>query len=154
MSAEEFARAKHAGQKYGDQDYGVHLGAVVQVLIDSGFTDPDLLAAGWLHDVLEDTDATYDDLAGRFGLTVAELVFACTGVGKNRRERNACIAERIERNPAAAPLKLADRIANVEASRGTAFMGMYRAEMLAFENTIRRHAPEDMWQRLVRAVAP
>lgn len=53
--------------------YMSHLAGVVSILARHGLPEP-VQAAGALHDALEDTAATYDDLHARFGARVAELV--------------------------------------------------------------------------------
>ncbi len=53
--------------------------AVAMVLDRAGF-DEDVVIAGLLHDVVEDTHATFDDVAARFGSDVAETVRYCSEV--------------------------------------------------------------------------
>ena len=79
-SAELFAKDKHKGQKRsnGTTAYSAHLEAVVSRLKSIGITDEDILCAGWLHDTLEDTDTTFDDISERFGQKVALLVLSVT----------------------------------------------------------------------------
>lgn len=113
-SARDYAVSAHGDQKYGEAPYVTHLAAVVTVLKDFGFSG-DLLVAGWLHDVLEDTKTTAAQLDMAFGSTVTHLVWAVTGVGKNRKERNENAYGKMEERPRAVILKLADRIANAEA---------------------------------------
>ena len=112
--AKQFALAAHGSQKYGNLPYEVHLTTVAEIL---GEVAPDLAPDGWLHDVLEDTSVSGEDLAREFGEPVRARVWACTGVGRNRRERNASIAAKLALCPEAAIVKLADRIANMRASR-------------------------------------
>lgn len=113
-NAKEFALAAHGSQKYGDLPYEVHLAAVAAIL---GEIAPDLVPDGWLHDVLEDTSVTGDELAREFGEPVKGRVWACSGEGKNRRERNASIKAKLAMYPDAAIVKMADRLANMSASR-------------------------------------
>ncbi|MEX0640852.1 MAG: HD domain-containing protein, partial [Nitrosopumilaceae archaeon] len=54
--------------------YTAHLESVVSYLKSLGITDEDVLCSGWLHDTIEDTDTTFDDLYERFGKKVAILV--------------------------------------------------------------------------------
>ena len=55
--------------------YLEHLLETLEVLVrGEGTTDPDVLAAGVLHDVLEDSNCTKDEISRHFGQTVAELV--------------------------------------------------------------------------------
>jgi guanosine-3',5'-bis(diphosphate) 3'-pyrophosphohydrolase len=63
--AAEFAARAHRGQMYGAQPYARHLSDVTVILrfrMDRP-VNTTLLSAGWLHDVLEDTDTTRADLA-------------------------------------------------------------------------------------------
>ena len=59
--AREFAAHAHGNQRYGDGPYVEHLAKVVAVLTDFGYQG-DYLCAGWLHDVVEDTCTTLDDI--------------------------------------------------------------------------------------------
>ncbi len=79
-SAELFAKDKHKGQKRsnGTTAYSAHLEAVVSRLKSIGITDEDILCAGWLHDALEDTNTTFDELSERFGQKTALLVLSVT----------------------------------------------------------------------------
>jgi (p)ppGpp synthase/HD superfamily hydrolase len=52
----DLALRYHGEQRYGDHPYGVHLDAVVEILREYGHEA--LVPAGYLHDTLEDTDAT------------------------------------------------------------------------------------------------
>jgi len=115
-TAVEFATRAHAGQKYGAGPYTDHLEEVYGYVMKEYGSAPDAVALGcaaYLHDVLEDTDTTESQIAETFGGEIAVLVSACTGVGPNRRARNADIAVRIHAYPRAAKIKLADRLANV-----------------------------------------
>lgn len=80
-SAEDFARQKHAKQKrkWTNVPYWHHLQEVARKLLDYGAT-PDVIAGGWLHDTIEDTDATYQELCRHFGHVVANLVIEVTDV--------------------------------------------------------------------------
>jgi (p)ppGpp synthase/HD superfamily hydrolase len=152
--AEQTARTAHANQKYGDGAGAyadAHLGAVVAVLADFGFVDATWNAAGWLHDALEDTPMTAAEVRQAFGPEVADLVWAVTGEGADRNERNQSIYRKIAATPKAATLKLADRIANVEASAGTRFLAKYKNEQPEFEKAVRPHVSAEMWIRLERA---
>jgi (p)ppGpp synthase/HD superfamily hydrolase len=148
--ARDFALRAHGDQKYGDLPYGVHLFDVVQVLRDFDATNSEW-KAGFLHDVLEDTATTSDQILDLFGEDVLRLVYACTGEGKTRYDRNQCIYERINAYPPAAKVKLADRIANVEAATpGDRHWRRYKAELDSFRAVIRPHVPASMWARLER----
>ena len=82
ISAYEFAAKAHAGQKRSSgQDYIIHTLAVAYILLELGM-DTDTICAALLHDVVEDTDATLDDLKKRFGEDVALLVDGVTKLSK------------------------------------------------------------------------
>jgi len=75
--AELFAKKKHSGMTRKDDTtpYSKHLEDVVNRLKSLGVIDKELLCAGWLHDTLEDTDTSFDDLFEQFGRITAVLVF-------------------------------------------------------------------------------
>lgn len=155
QAARAYATERHAGQLYGSQPYIVHLTAVRQILRWAGFGDDHPLAiAAWLHDVVEDTGTTREEVRDRFGHEVAELVWAVTGTGANRKERNASAYAKIRAWPDAATLKLADRIANVEASAADApdKLAMYRREWPGFQDGLGGHGLPSLWDRLRRAL--
>ena len=88
--AELFAKDKHRNQKYGDKPYYTHLEQVVSRLKAIGITDEDVLCAAWLHDTIEDTDTTFDDIEQRFGSNVAVMVLSLskdTSLPKKEKER-------------------------------------------------------------------
>lgn len=114
--AELVATLAHGNQRYGEYPYVWHLGAVERVLRRFGVTDIEMLQAAWLHDVLEDTYLTGDDLLETFSDRVVELVRAVTNVVP--RDPRAT-AVKTASYPGALQLKLADRIANMEATGGT-----------------------------------
>lgn len=146
--AKTIAIAAHSGQTYGPFPYSVHLGAVEEVISRFGFGhDVELRAAAWLHDVLEDTDLNIETLRMEFGDRVAEAVFAVTdGEGANRKERKAQVYKKIRQNGNDALIvKLADRIANVEAGGK---VDMYRKEHETFGNELRTANSYDSDQRL------
>lgn len=76
--AESFAKERHQGmiRKDGRTTYQDHLSGVVARLKNLGVTDDDILAAAWLHDVIEDTETSFDDIDSRFGSKVAVLVLS------------------------------------------------------------------------------
>lgn len=159
--ARAFAELAHAGQVYNEEvPYSFHLNMVVQVLARFGFTDPTWVCCGLLHDVIEDTNRSYNDVLRRFGQTVADRVYAVTAAkGKNRAEKNERTYPGIKEKEEYVILKLADRIANIE--YGSASPGgkvdMYVKEFKSFEKGIREEDPEKespavtrMWNHLIR----
>ncbi|MGS2809882.1 HD domain-containing protein [Nocardia sp. MW-W600-9] len=153
--ARAFALESHRDQRYGEHPYITHLAAVRAVLDDFGY-DGAVGTAAWLHDVIEDTPVTAEEVESRFGREVLDLVWAVTGIGPDRKARNLNAYTKIAAHPPAVILKLADRTANAEASPpDSSWMGMYRTEhptfkahlgqLLAGDPTVAR-----MWERLER----
>lgn len=143
--AHAFAVSRHGEQKYGPVlPYSRHLAWTVDVVRRFMPKDhPDYhatLAAAWLHDVIEDTATTYDEVRDEFGSGVADLVYAVTdGPGRNRRERKLATYPKIVTTPGATFLKLCDRIANVEGAiqMNSPFIDMYRREHREFTEALR-----------------
>ncbi len=144
------AATAHEGQRYGGGPYIVHLELVVGVLREFNEERETMLAAGWLHDVLEDTDTSPADLCRTVGVEVTALVKGVTNEGgKNRAERNAATYPKIRSRPDFVRLKLADRIANVRF--GGREIEMYRKEYLGFRAALWRDREwPDMWAELDR----
>lgn len=144
----------HGDQKYGTLPYWRHLQDVEDVLKDFGFVSSDYQAAAWLHDIVEDTSTTIEEVEKQFGLDVGRLVWAVTGVGHNRKARQASIIKKLHHTKEACPLKLADRIANLEAAitegNVAGKFAMYHKEQPEFEKVVRKHVPAEMWARLER----
>ncbi len=91
--AYEFAENAHRGQKRSSgEDYFIHPCAVVEILADYGFDSSTLIAA-FLHDVLEDTSVTPEQLSAEFGEEILGLVEGVTKLDKlqftNREEAQA-----------------------------------------------------------------
>ena len=83
-SAIDFATKSHSGQKRKTgEPYIIHPLAVAGILIDWGM-DIDTVLAGVLHDTVEDTDTTLEDIEKLFGRDVAFLVDGVTKVSKAR----------------------------------------------------------------------
>lgn len=82
-AAYDFSAAAHEGQKrQTGEPYFIHPCAVVNILVDLGFDDVSTLVAAFLHDVLEDTPVTTDELEQKFGKEVLELVEGVTKLDK------------------------------------------------------------------------
>ena len=76
--AVEYANAKHQYQKRKDgSPYIIHPLAVAEVVAEMGL-DMDAILGALLHDCIEDTDASHEDIERLFGTTVAELVEGVT----------------------------------------------------------------------------
>lgn len=160
VRAKMFADVGHTGQMYNDDiPYVAHLQMVVDVLIRYGYTDPEMISAAYCHDLLEDSNRSYNDLKSNFGEGVAELVYAVTSeLGRNRKERNEKTYPKLRGNHRATILKLADRIANVE--YGAANGGkndMYAKEFPGFKAALYQDfqdpAIDRMWKHLEKLLS-
>jgi (p)ppGpp synthase/HD superfamily hydrolase len=114
--ARDFAIAKHSGQvrKHDGRPYMVHLDAVAAILEEYGYKSPEIIAAAFLHDTIEKSDTSIEEIHQKFGETVAELVYWLTDTEKGSRTSRAIQAAwRLSRAPWDAKLiKLADIIDN------------------------------------------
>jgi len=150
-----FAEKHHGNQRYGDHPYIVHLTLVLGVGIELGFPDS-VLAGCVLHDTLEDTPVSYNDIKKVFGAQVADIVYTCTDeLGKNRTERKLKIYEKLRLNELALCTKLCDRIANVRFSKmtGSKMWHMYQEEHEKFAEKLydgNQAGLEHAWRTLER----
>ncbi len=77
-AAYEYAAAAHASQKRRDgSPYVTHCLATAEIIVEQGL-DEDSVVAALLHDVIEDTPATHEDVKKLFGSTVADIVEGVT----------------------------------------------------------------------------
>ena len=125
IKAIQFATWKHRDQKrksIGDIPYIIHPIRVCQILIENGcgYNLP-LLQAALLHDTVEDTDTTLDEIHDIFDITVKRLVEEVSdnkSLPKEQRKRLQ-ILNAEDKSDDAKLLALADKIANLEdLSRG------------------------------------
>ena len=129
--AEEFARQEHYYLRYDIHPFVKHLEDVITVMRRFNQTDSNLLAAAWLHDIVEDTGVSIGIVRDKFGRQIAELVDALTdGKEGNRKQRKERPYKLIPQVPGAIIVKLADRIANVEYCFNTKspLLQMYKRE--------------------------
>ena len=102
LRAAFFAAKAHGSQRYGNGSYTDHLFDVRQVMWDHRIGGAPAVAA-LLHDTIEDTDTTREDIAKLFGDYTAALVWAVSGMPKDtpRRVRKADAYAKICAMPAA-----------------------------------------------------
>ena len=124
-------------RKYSNLPYHVHLDAVAK-LVSSVTDDEEMVAAAWLHDVVEDTPATLEDLEQEFGSDVTQLVKELTDVSRpsdgNRAKRKAIDRQHSAKASARAKtVKLADLIHNCSdiTKHDPNFARVYLTEMSA-----------------------
>jgi len=107
----------HANQTYDIYPYGYHIRQVVKIAEELGY-DESIVVASALHDTLEDTELSYNDLKKAFGEEVAEIVYCVTDeLGRNRKERKEKTYPKIQGNWRATVVKICDRIANMQQSK-------------------------------------
>jgi len=135
--AYEFAKAAHGDQqrKYTFAPYITHPVAVAR-LVSSVTNDCEMICAALMHDVIEDTPVTFDQIRDEFGLYVADYVMELTdhhsdpAIG-NRSVRKAKECERLRGvSENAQTIKLADMIDNSAsiAKHDPDFAKVYMAE--------------------------
>lgn len=158
--AHDFAIAAHGEQKrkYTGLPYVTHCFDVANLLMDYPVPD-EVVAAALLHDVLEDTDVTYEQLKDKFGDTIAELVGEVTDIslpsdGK-RSVRKAMDRDHLAKSsPDGATLKLADLIVNARdiVKHDPDFAVVYLAEKADLLKVL-KHGNRDLYSLAVRTLA-
>jgi guanosine-3',5'-bis(diphosphate) 3'-pyrophosphohydrolase len=114
-----FASRKHSQQRRKDADaspYINHPIALVSILaLEAGINDRDTLCAALLHDTIEDTDTSVEELVETFGAEVAALVQEVTDDKRLPKEerKQLQIEHAIHLSSKARLVKLADKIANL-----------------------------------------
>jgi len=119
LKALAFAARKHKDQRRKDVDaspYINHPISLANILINEAHvTDIAVICAALLHDTVEDTDTTPEELEREFGVAIRDLVMAVTDdktlPPHVRKERQ--VAHASEVSPQAKLVKLADKISNV-----------------------------------------
>jgi len=101
-----FATAAHEGQmrKYTFEPYITHPVAVAKLVKEFG-GDSEQIVAALLHDTVEDTDATHEQILHHFGKNVAELVFFLTDVSIGIKEKRPIRKAMDRKHLASAPKK-------------------------------------------------
>jgi (p)ppGpp synthase/HD superfamily hydrolase len=158
--ARDFAIAAHGQQRYGDQPYVVHLDAVAKLAAPYG---EDAQTVAYLHDAVEDTAVTLDQVRALFSEHVAQCVALLTDErGGNRAERklrtHAKLAQVSGASQLALIVKAADRLANLQMSsrvKGDPKLEMYRREHPAFRMAaFRPSLCDDLWAQMERILSP
>lgn len=110
--AKLFAELIHANQfdKAG-QPYVNHLAFVVGLLANE---NDDVIATAWLHDSVEDTEVSLNDISELFGSVIADSVNAIT---KRQGESYQDYLSRVKSNDIARKVKIADLTHNMDLSR-------------------------------------
>lgn len=158
--AREYATLQHfkTNHKYDGQPYDVHLQMVYDFackyihLLPGNKTISEVLAACWVHDVIEDCRQTYNDVKKVLGERVADIAYALTNEkGKTRKERaNNKYYGGIRNTPFAAYVKICDRLANATYSKqsDSKMIGAYRKENEDFKKQLWSLAYQEMFDDL------
>ena len=119
LKAAHFAAQKHRDQRRKDKEVSPYINhpiSVAKIISEIGnIEDPEVLAAALLHDTIEDTETTVDELIDNFGERVCRLVQELTDDKTlpklERKQRQIVHAKEISED--AALIKLGDKISNV-----------------------------------------
>ncbi|MGN1077628.1 MAG: RelA/SpoT family protein [Candidatus Gallimonas sp.] len=145
LRAYDFAKNAHKNQKRASgEPYFIHPCAVAEILVELGL-DAGTIAAALLHDVIEDTSATEEDIRREFGEEVLSLVAGVTKldkiVFKSQEEEEAENFRKIfvamAKDIRVIIIKLADRLHNM---RSLNFLSKERQQKMARE-TLDIYAP-------------
>ena len=119
LKAAHFSAQKHSTQRRKDEDASPYINHPISVALTiaqiGGVDDPEILAAALLHDTLEDTDTSPEELEAEFGKKVCKYVLEVTDEKTlpkdERKKRQIEHAKKLSKG--AALIKLGDKISNV-----------------------------------------
>lgn len=153
-ATEAHSRINHR-RKYSNEPYDVHLRDVAEIVASAG-GDPEMIAAAWLHDVVEDTPASFLDIEREFGPGLAELVMELTDVSRpadgNRATRKAIDRAHLAGvSSRAKTVKLADLIDNCRdvCAHDPEFARVYLTEMASLLEVL-AEGDQTLFRRAVR----
>ena len=124
LRAAAFAAEKHRNQRRKDEEASPYINHPIQlayILVQADIEDPVVLAAALLHDTIEDTETTLDELEIIFGYEIANIVAECSddkSLGKLERKQ-AQIDHAATISHKAKLVKFADKIANISDINGS-----------------------------------
>lgn len=144
-----------AGCTYGENNssYALHLGITFhyckhyEYLLPEEMWD-DVAKACICHDILEDTNNSYNDLVKVIGVTAADMVYNVTDeLGKNRKERKERTLPKIKACRYSTYVKLMDRLANVyySADVKSRMYTMYQDEHPEFITSLYTEEYGEIW---------
>ena len=119
LKAAHFSAQKHSTQRRKDEDASPYINHPISVALAiaqiGDVDDPEILAAALLHDTIEDTDTTSEELEEQFGEQVCKYVLEVTDdkdlLKNERKEKQIEHAETLSKG--AVLIKLGDKISNV-----------------------------------------
>ena len=154
LDACAYATRMHAGQqrKYTGEPYVLHCLEVARIVAEV-LGSPTMIAVALLHDVVEDTETSIEDVRARFGDEIAQGVACLTDVSRpedgNRAVRKAMDREHLALASAEMKtVKLADVISNTRSivDHGDGFARVYLREMAELLPVLSEGHPE-LWRR-------
>ncbi len=165
QKALKFAAKKHADKNQlipgTNLPYAVHISNVaMEILVAGTKTDKfDLefaIQVALLHDVLEDTDATFDEINDEFGIEVAEAVLALTKNSKLSKEAKMLDSlNRIKKlSTEVWSVKLADRITNMQIPPGNWSLEKkieYQEQAVLIYNSLKegnKYLGDRLWEKI------
>ena len=157
--ARAFAELKHGGQQYSGAPYVEHLDDVARLVAAFGL---EAQTVAYLHDILEDTATTADEVSREFGQYVADCVALLSDEKdasrlERKRQAHARLADAPSRLELALIVKAADRLANLRASAGEgreSLLRMYCGEHEAFREAVYRPGLCDgLWEEMEEIVS-
>ncbi len=113
-----FASIKHRDQRRKDLNnspYVNHVLDVANLLVQAGVTDEDTIIAGLLHDTIEDTETSHEEIKKLFGENVLEIVLECSDDKKldKIKRKQLQIEHASDISFSAKLVKLADKYSNL-----------------------------------------
>ena len=157
-----YATAAHAAvsqrRKYTDEPYIVHPARVATTVAKFGGTD-EMIAAAYLHDVVEDTGVSIVDIQDMFGTDVALIVNGLTDVSKPE-DGNRAVRKAMDRAHSACAtyeaqfVKCADMIDNASdiGDNDPSFNVVYRKEMVLLLEVLDKVKDEPIYKAALKAV--
>jgi guanosine-3',5'-bis(diphosphate) 3'-pyrophosphohydrolase len=134
----DFSARKHAAQRRKGRDaepYVNHLAEVALLLAEAtGGADVTLVVAGLLHDTIEDTDATPEEITREFGASVASVVAEVTDDKSLPRQtrKNLQVETAASKSTRARLIKIADKISNLRSIAASPPLGWGAARKRAY----------------------
>ena len=119
LRAVAFAAHKHRDQRRKDKDASPYINHPIQLATvlgdEGGVRDPKGIAAALLHDTLEDTETTWQEVRGAFGEDIADVVLEVTDTKwvKKALRKRLQVARARHSSEHAKLVKLADKICNL-----------------------------------------
>jgi guanosine-3',5'-bis(diphosphate) 3'-pyrophosphohydrolase len=114
----DYAAKKHKDQRRKDiskSPYINHPIGVAEILVNAGITELEILQSALLHDTIEDTDATYQEITEIFGKRVADIVQECSNDPNldSKQQKQKQIDSAPGKSREAKLVKMADKIYNL-----------------------------------------